>query len=234
MPRTAPRWGAAALFSAVTLTYLPAQEPALETTAFSRDDTARGAVATPAGPETAISPTETRYQRETRISRSSTRRGATRPARPSEPATVRTPLWARACTDDDRATTHPNGQVPDGELCSLPLTGHRLHSDAARAWGRLNRAYRNRFSAPLCLTDSYRSLSAQQSLYSLKPGLAAPPGTSNHGWGVAVDLCGGVETGASAAYRWLSERARENGWVNPGWAQPTGSRPEPWHWEYLG
>jgi D-alanyl-D-alanine carboxypeptidase len=234
MPRRTPWVGAVVVISAVALSQPPTQLPVVDTTAFSRDDTGR-AVATPTGPVTVIRPIGPRLQREARVSRSGASRSAGLPARPSEPAPAPTPAWARACTDDDGAAlSHANGQVPDGELCNLPIAGHRLHSDAARAWGRLNQAYQDKFSAPLCLTDSYRSLSAQQSLYSLKPGLAATAGTSNHGWGVAVDLCGGVETGTSAAYRWLSERGRENGWVNPGWAQPTGSRPEPWHWEYIG
>ena len=65
-----------------------------------------------------------------------------------------------------------------------------------------------------------------------KPGLAARPGTSQHGWGLAVDLGGGVQKG-DQHYEWLAEHADDYAWENPEWAQRSGSGPdEPWHWEY--
>ncbi len=67
-----------------------------------------------------------------------------------------------------------------------------------------------------------------------KPTLAAVPGTSNHGWGVALDLCDGVERFDTPAHRWLQENAAAFGWFHPAWAQQGGSKPEPWHWEYAG
>jgi LAS superfamily LD-carboxypeptidase LdcB len=78
-----------------------------------------------------------------------------------------------------------------------------LHPDAARAWWRFNRAYESRFGQDVCVTDSYRSLEVQQQVYATQPGLAAAPGTSNHGWGVAADLCGGAESYTSAQHSWL-------------------------------
>ncbi|MCU1602076.1 MAG: D-alanyl-D-alanine carboxypeptidase, partial [Frankiales bacterium] len=68
--------------------------------------------------------------------------------------------------------------------------------------------------------------------YQEKPGLAAVPGTSNHGWGQAVDFCGGVEDTYSPAYNWMVANASRFGWRHPDWARPGGSRPEPWHWEF--
>ena len=85
----------------------------------------------------------------------------------------------------------------------------------------------------MCITDSYRSYAAQQTLYALKPGLAAVPGTSSHGWGVALDLCGGIESYDSAAHQWLSQHGPRYGWTNPPWARRFGTLPEPWHWEYV-
>lgn len=170
---------------------------------------------------------EAARERRERISRSDDARKAATPA-------PRLPKWAAACTETDSTRGHANGLLPTSELCDLPVAGHRLRADAAQGWALLNRAYQERFGKALCLTDSYRSLQAQQSLYASKPGLAAQPGTSNHGWGVAVDLCDGVESGASAEYAWLADQAGTYGWVNPGWAQPGGSRPEPWHWEFTG
>ena len=112
--------------------------------------------------------------------------------------------------------------------------GHRLRADAARAFNRLTAASRASRGVPLCVTDSYRDYPSQVDVFSRKPGLAAVPGTSNHGWGVAVDLCGGIETFGSSAHAWMKANAPRYGWVHPGWAEPGGSRPEPWHWEYVG
>lgn len=149
---------------------------------------------------------------------------------------ARLPGWVRTCQPEasHRATDHPNGQVPSDELCRLPGTSHLLHHDAARSWWRLDRAYARQFGSRLCVTDSYRSYEAQVQVYSAKPGLAAEPGTSNHGWGVAVDLCGGVESYDSEPHRWLQRHGGDFGWVNPPWARANGSLPEPWHWEYVG
>ena len=67
-----------------------------------------------------------------------------------------------------------------------------------------------------------------------KRGLAAPPGTSNHGSGFAVDLCGGIESFGTKAHAWMKANAGRYGWNHPGWAEPRGSSPEPWHWEWIG
>jgi len=85
----------------------------------------------------------------------------------------------------------------------------------------------------LCLTDSYRSLASQYSVAARKPGLAARPGTSEHGWGLAVDVCGGPDQVGSARRAWFLENAPAFGWDNPDWARPEGSKPEPWHWEFV-
>jgi hypothetical protein len=66
---------------------------------------------------------------------------------------------------------------------------------------------------------------------------AATPGQSNHGWGKAVDFMttGGQSlTFDSPAYRWLKNYGWRSGWNHPDWAEPDGSTPEPWHWEWVG
>lgn len=159
-------------------------------------------------------------------------RGASRTAPRATPP--RPASWLVGCGSGDAAVSHGNGVVPLAELCALPDDDQALHPDAARAWSQLVTAYRAKFGVGPCVTDSYRSLQAQQRLYALKPGLAATPGTSNHGWGVAVDLCGGVESFSTPEHLWLRSNAPAFGWVLPAWAQERGSRPEPWHWEYRG
>ena len=130
--------------------------------------------------------------------------------------------------------TYPNGQVPANELCALTFApGHHLRADAAVALARLNIAYRAHFGHNMCLTDSYRTLASQESLAARKPGLAAVPGTSEHGMGLAVDFCDGIEKYDSADYGWMRANAPAFGWDNPTWAIPPSSREEPWHWEYV-
>lgn len=124
-----------------------------------------------------------------------------------------------------------NGQLDEAHLCPIG-DGHRLRPDAAAAFLALDAAYHNATGDRLCVTDSYRSLGAQISLAARKPGLAARPGTSEHGWGRAVDIGCGVNTFDGAPHKWLARRGERFGWVNPEWAREGGSKPEPWHWEF--
>ena len=126
---------------------------------------------------------------------------------------------------------YSNGMIPADRLCALPRA-HALRCDAAVAYTKLSDAFRERFGRSLCITDSYRSYPQQVALYAKKPSLAALPGGSNHGWGLAVDLCGGVDRFGTAQHQWMKANAGRYGWVHPRWAEPGGSRPEPWHWEF--
>jgi cell wall-associated NlpC family hydrolase len=125
-----------------------------------------------------------------------------------------------------------NGQISGEALCRLGVHRHALRCDAAASYGQLNAAYTAAFGTPLCITDSYRSLAGQVSAFSRKPELAAVPGTSNHGWALAVDLCGGINVGGSPQWTWMTANAARFGFVQPDWASPRGEKPEPWHWEY--
>lgn len=127
---------------------------------------------------------------------------------------------------------HPNGQLPAHALCDLP-GGATLRADAARAFVLLTARARRSLEARVCLSGGYRSYAAQAQLYASKPGLAAPPGSSNHGDGTALDLCGDAATEGTATHVWLDRAGSRFGWVHPAWARPGGSRPEPWHVEYI-
>ncbi|MGR7028042.1 NlpC/P60 family protein [Geodermatophilus sp. URMC 62] len=129
---------------------------------------------------------------------------------------------------------YPNGLIPPSALCPLGVAGHALRCDAAAAWRAMSAAFTEAFGDPLCTTDSYRTYAAQVRLYGEKPALAAVPGTSNHGWGLAVDLCGGVEAFGTPQYAWMVANAGRFGWLHPTWADPGNGREEPWHWEYAG
>ncbi|GAA4214302.1 D-alanyl-D-alanine carboxypeptidase family protein [Microbispora amethystogenes] len=129
-----------------------------------------------------------------------------------------------------QAEQYPNGLLPKNILCPLPQGGETLRADAAIAFADLNLAYKKRFGTPMCISDSYRSLGEQQAVYYRRPGFAATPGKSNHGLGLAVDLCGGVQSFRSAQFNWLEANGKKYGWFHPDWAYHSPF--EPWHWEY--
>jgi hypothetical protein len=68
---------------------------------------------------------------------------------------------------------------------------------------------------------TFSFLVKRKGLYS-KGGLAAQPGTSNHGWGSAVDL--NFKVGKGNALEWLKKNAGKYGFTN--------IPREPWHWEH--
>lgn len=137
------------------------------------------------------------------------------------------------CSGIPPATAPQNGQIDPAELCVLWNGSEMLRADAAVALAALNATYFLRFGTDLCVTDGYRSFGEQVAVRRAKPGLAAVPGTSQHGWGLAVDVCGLTGFGGDV-YPWLRENAPAFGWDNPEWAREGGSGPnEPWHWEYV-
>ncbi|MFE7406848.1 D-alanyl-D-alanine carboxypeptidase family protein [Isoptericola sp. NPDC057559] len=134
--------------------------------------------------------------------------------------------------DADAPIDGTNGQLADHSLCNIWQDGEKLRADAAVALSGLNDAFRARFGRDLCLVASYRSLSTQYAVKASRGYLAAQPGSSMHGWGLAVDLCG-QEYRTSDVYGWLWENGPAYGWENPPWAQRGGSgNYEPWHFEY--
>ena len=129
---------------------------------------------------------------------------------------------------------YPNGLIPPSAMCPLGVAGHSLRCDAAAAYRAMSAAFAGAFGGPICITDSYRTYAGQVRLYGEKPALAAVPGTSNHGWGLAVDLCGGIDHYGTAQYNWMKANAGRFGFLHPDWAEPGNGREEPWHWEYAG
>jgi hypothetical protein len=139
----------------------------------------------------------------------------------------------KACSTNE--AIYPNGQVPAAGLC--PLLGdpsQSLRPGAAAAFNAMSLAYQRDTGQPLCITDSYRSYAEQVAVKATRGKWAAAPGTSEHGKGLAVDLCGGIQSFGSPAHLWMKQNAPLYGWFHPNWAEPTGALPEPWHWEYAG
>lgn len=137
---------------------------------------------------------------------------------------IRTPL--SGC-DSGQTAPGANGELDTKDLCAVKR-GHTLRADAAVAFLALDEAYQARFGQAICLTDSYRPLAVQHTLKVQKGSLAATPGTSNHGWGLAVDICN-TSYHAQEKWAWLNENAPRFGWAQPSWASRSY---EPWHWEF--
>lgn len=123
-------------------------------------------------------------------------------------------------------------EVSNGRLTNLTKisTGggkHQLNPEAAAAYEKMVQAAKAE-NVTWGITDSYRNYEQQvdvakrKGLYS-QGGLAAEPGTSNHGWGAAVDL--DFKNGASGnPFEWLKKNASKFGFTN--------IPREDWHWEH--
>lgn len=154
---------------------------------------------------------------------------------PSASPAAKPLLVLPGCSASGASGGFANGRLPSSVLCDLQDgSGERLRADAARSFWRLSAAYALGLGERVCIIDGYRPLGEQQQLRRTKPRYAARPGSSEHGWGLAVDLGCGVLSSRSRESAWMVANAGRYGWVHPEWARPGGSRPEPWHWEYVG
>ncbi len=117
-----------------------------------------------------------------------------------------------------------NGRIPETALAPLQGSGEKMWGPAAESLNRLLRDASSQ-GVTIGITDGYRSYDSQvrvaqeKGLYS-QGGLAAVPGTSQHGWGMAADLR--LDPTAQA---WMREHARDYGFVE-------NVPREPWHWEF--
>jgi hypothetical protein len=134
-----------------------------------------------------------------------------------------------------------NGRIPADRMTPLgwcqDSQGNKqwLRSDAAAALTRLNEAFRAQFGENIAVDLSYRSYETQVAMREAYGSLAARPGTSNHGTGVAIDTWEWKAYAfGSARYDWLVANGPAYGWVAPDWARQGGSNPEYWHFEYVG
>lgn len=116
-----------------------------------------------------------------------------------------------------------NGKLSASELSSIP--GGQLRNDAAAAWNAAGGPAANGLR-PTGSASSYRTYAQQVYFWNLyqsgKGNLAAYPGTSNHGWGIAVDL----------AEEWMRHWIDEHG-AKYGWGK-TEAPTEWWHVNYAG
>lgn len=126
-----------------------------------------------------------------------------------------------------------------------------MRKDAAQAFDALFDLYeKSNFDGkvPLVITDGYRTYEMQVTLKQKYGSFAATPGTSNHGWGIAMDLSGIANpinslkksnvARASAyrtpVYKWLFENAWKFGIYSPRSLRDDNGVDEWWHWEFHG
>ena len=136
---------------------------------------------------------------------------------------------------------YSNGGIPVSALRPIPwsdLGPRYLRPDALTALTALNNAFKAEFGYNLPINDGYRSFADQLDAKAQYGDEAATPGTSNHGWALAIDIGDRNHNRIgfnSAIYAWLKANAARFGWVHPEWAEPGGSGPdEAWHWEFYG
>ena len=114
-----------------------------------------------------------------------------------------------------------NGRLPASALSPIP--GGQLSNAAAAAW---NAGPAKAGCRPLGPNSSYRTYAKQVyywNLYTSGQGnLAARPGTSNHGWGNAVDLA------APSMRTWIDRHGARYGW------RKVEAMSEWWHVNYVG
>jgi LAS superfamily LD-carboxypeptidase LdcB len=117
-----------------------------------------------------------------------------------------------------------NGKIPKTALGQVGTTGHKLWAPAAEQLTTMI-ADARQDGVTIGITDSYRSydeqvdLARRKGLYS-QGGLAAKPGTSDHGWGLATDL-----DLNSKALSWMRANAEKYGFDE-------NVPRESWHWTY--
>lgn len=148
---------------------------------------------------------------------------------------VKGELPQKVTEDFGSPATYSNGRIPPSLLCRIPSFAppQFLRCDAARPWNAMNKAARQLYGvniAPCAGSCAYRNLANQYRVRAEACGrgrcyMAAVPGTSNHGLGVAVDLGDGGRGRMRAAIDRIGARF---GWAkrcsDAGW--------EPWHIKY--
>lgn len=126
----------------------------------------------------------------------------------------------------------PNG---DPRNATGKFGGESFRKEAAGALADLNVPFRKRFGKDIPVGEGMRGIDRQNYYYdryiNRLPGwtVAAYPGTSNHGWGLAADFGSPINNSNSDMHKWLQANAGGYGWF---WAGADFG--EPWHWEYDG
>lgn len=126
-----------------------------------------------------------------------------------------------------------NGRIPLSELVDVVGDGREssyLNPAAAYYWRLMVAACKAETGITIGVEEAYRSLGTQQWYAGPnsplpKGTVVASPGTSKHGWGLAVDI-----ENYSAAFDWLEANCERFGFS---WAEGKASG-EKWHFVFVG
>jgi len=134
-----------------------------------------------------------------------------------------------------------NGRLPISILTELSFAkGALMYRTAAQAFEQLVAAAKGQGLQFPGITDHYRSIERQMKLKRDKPSLAATPGKSMHGWGLALDINNGNRGVFNPFLQFLKKNAYKfNIYAlakvkgDAFYAQGFWNGEE-WHWEYRG
>lgn len=131
-------------------------------------------------------------------------------------------------------SAYSNGLLPSEALCAIPWdTRYQLHCSTIDNFSRLNEAYKAEFGTDMPILSGYRPLADQYAVNADSPNMTAIPGTSNHGWGLAVDFDWDVfDSWDAPEVKWMIENGPRYGWRHPSALNWNTDRPEPWHYEF--
>lgn len=139
-----------------------------------------------------------------------------------------------------RATVHRqlNGKVPASLLVAIPWDREKtlIAAPALADLTRLNTAFKKKFGTPLSIDLAYRTRATQDYYFTeLGPLIAAKPGTSNHGWGTAIDVPETYDYSFRGKYyKWLKLNSKKYNWVHRAYLEEGSKYAEAWHFEYVG
>jgi hypothetical protein len=145
-----------------------------------------------------------------------------------------------ACSSSDPCSGFgdASGCISNSQLKSLGIGNHKLQTDAANAFIKMYSDMPSEIKSSVKLSDSYRPLNVQCKIFDFdhyektgkkrKKGTAgtaaAYPGSSNHGWGRAIDIS------PSNVQKWIKENGEKYGWT---WGEGKAVG-EPWHFTFCG
>lgn len=138
------------------------------------------------------------------------------------------PSWEREGGIGDAAPVEPTGGAASGkDLRGAKSSDANMNPEFVKRLAQMFAA-----NPRLSLTSGWRDSATQARLYREKPGLAAPPGSSNHEKGLAADI------GPASEYEWIAANAGQFGLYlpmpNTAERKAKKKKIEPWHVEGAG
>jgi hypothetical protein len=135
-----------------------------------------------------------------------------------------------------------NGLIPN-KLSSRAVNGKTnkpiMLTEVVTDYDKMAAAFASEFPGSQLGGTGMRTFERQVYFWEKDSSKAAKPGTSNHGWGLAVDIHFFVGNSKKKLifgqdeYEWLYANASRFDFENPQWATnpKQGKKAEPWHWE---